>query len=110
MTIIMPTPAVPVCDFCSQTPVTWQYPSEPAIVQDRNVAFESADDLWAACDTCHDLIEADKRLALFDRAVGSFGNRYGSADGVDVNALLASLHSEFWAGRNGRPGVRVKAL
>lgn len=67
----------PRCDFCSAIPAQWTYPTHesaaklevqggpedglhvgPAIVSNEG---------WAACETCHGLIEADDRDALADR-------------------------------------------
>jgi hypothetical protein len=58
-----------VCDFCGDRNIRWHYPADPASViqptDDIHVLFTGA---WAACSTCHALIEADNRDALAMRA------------------------------------------
>lgn len=56
------------CDFCGDPRPTWKYAAEPFT---RSVAGSAVaivfDELWAACDACHRLIEADQWARLLRR-------------------------------------------
>ena len=72
---VEPKPGQEVCDLCFGRPVTWRYPCESFIgpeetIGDRVWVHEMVAD-WAACDVCHDLIEADRREELAERAYHS---------------------------------------
>lgn len=59
------------CDFCSERPVQWQYPCRtfevpdppmvPLPIRGRSVGA------WAACQTCHDLIEDNNWRGMLRR-------------------------------------------
>jgi len=71
---------IEVCDFCRSVP-TWDYPAHDFTAQ--VLAVSSRQDVtditelepqgsrggWAACDTCHDLIEAGDWDQLAERSV-----------------------------------------
>lgn len=94
----------PVCDFCSGGPVRWSYPCRDFQHRAVDFTFNSAGG-WAACDTCHSLIERHDRQGLAVRcASGHPERRY-----VPIAALtkrVRSLHDTFWANREG-PAVAV---
>lgn len=56
------------CDFCGDLRPNWKYKAEPF---PRSIVGSAAaimfDDLWAACDVCHCLIEADQWARLLRR-------------------------------------------
>jgi hypothetical protein len=68
----------PICDFCSGRPVVWTYPADTfraphgdTLLLEHQVLMRSIDD-WAACDTCHDFIEAGQWEALAQWAYERF--------------------------------------
>ena len=92
----------PICDFCSSPTVTWRYPAVTFSVE----GITSVSD-WAACDSCHVLIETNDRDGLLDRSVNLFpglnevpaDDRGGAA--VRLRGMIAPLHDGFRASRQG---------
>lgn len=58
----------PRCDFCLSRPVRWTYPAAPMEITGAPVITGSDDD-FAACDACHELIEAKRIGAMVERMV-----------------------------------------
>lgn len=58
----------PRCDFCLTRPVRWTYPAAPMEVVGAPVITDSDDD-FAACDACHELIEAKRIGPMVERMV-----------------------------------------
>jgi hypothetical protein len=87
-----PIPGMEVCDFCSETPVAWAYPCG-LVVLGPNVTS----DPWAACQECHDLIEAGDADQLARRAARN------SDAPITLLPVFAELHRRFFAARQGEP-------
>lgn len=90
------------CDFCSEPNPGWCYPAQtfqgPTIGKDLYVSVAE----WGACDTCHDLIEANDREALVDRFLVRWEAKNGQRpDHDDLRALVLALHGQFWDNRTG---------
>ena len=95
------------CDFCHSTTVKWDYPTDDFMQELKNntptVEWNSIGD-WAACNTCHDMIEADAREMLATRACKSFIEEYGpSPNDAEMYRKIRILHDEFFAMRSGPP-------
>lgn len=95
----------PICDFCSSKEVTWSYNAEDFSVPEAEWGSRGG---WAACDTCHDLIEADQREALLLRSVETFFIRHEDLpDNPENRQILRSnledLHGRFFTARIGNP-------
>lgn len=106
----------PVCDFCSDPfdldGECWTFPCEsfeypwmaielrPGQVTTQTEG--SADD-WAACDTCHDLIEDGDRMALARRSVDKDIERHPEAEHERpvLMAMTRAMHDKFFDHRNG---------
>ncbi len=101
-------PDGPICDFCSRRPVKWHYPAKdirsvkgvsvPGLIDQDSIGD------WAACQTCHDLIEAGDNHGLANRTAQSMVAQYR---GVDPNTLLLPIlvmQQEF---RNARTGPAI---
>lgn len=111
--IRIPTPAVPICDFCSSPAVIWRYPamdSNPAaalIIQNKDekelVLLNSEGD-WAACEECAVLIEAEDKEGLLERTLAHSPELEGIPKHV-VRTLTRSIHNGFWEHCF---GVRIK--
>ena len=55
-----------ICDFCSAPNVAWRYPAQSFLAYAiAGVVGQSVGD-WAACRTCHELIEAGDRRGLLE--------------------------------------------
>lgn len=52
-----------VCDFCLAPDPAWEFPAGPVQVAGHHAITDSIDG-WAACDHCHELIEADRIAEL----------------------------------------------
>lgn len=98
-----------VCDFCSSPAVRWAYPARDSVVTDLTARLHAegmpgagSEGGWAACDTCHALIERTDRQGLVLRAARKFAKRYD----VPAKLLLPDLrklHDQFWSNREGAP-------
>jgi hypothetical protein len=92
----------PICDFCSDVRVAWAYPCESftsIIVAPGGVGVQANHNGWAACNTCHELIEADRREQLVERSLQGFDIEPALMDVMKAN--LANLHDEFFQNRLG---------
>lgn len=92
----------PVCDFCNAPPggITRWYFAQPAALSFLGPAGAtwlrlSAD--WCACAACADLIDADDRGGLLERACTAV-HRAG-LDAEFASNILAAMHRAFWAGK-----------
>ena len=57
-----------ICDFCNAPNPVWRFRAEPFVV-DYGPMVGASDADWAACDACRNLILADDRNGLVDRAM-----------------------------------------
>jgi hypothetical protein len=90
------------CDICYAETPTWDYPVKSFQMPALNwVSIEN----WAACDTCHDLIEADDRIALNQRSLGTFILPDGSTppewERPFLLEIIEQLNEKFYANRLG---------
>ena len=81
------------CDFCFAAEPCWQYPAEDFRLPDGQISRSG----WAACSTCHELIDAEKFSELARRAAG----RIKRHTGVYALAQLDATHSAFRMHRSG---------
>lgn len=105
------------CDFCTSLDVRWTYPCEDFTIERTFSATGVYADLrqetqkikltssltggWAACDTCHALIEANDREGLLKRSAELDPTKRMSLH--TKKELIAPLHTEFFAHRTGEP-------
>ncbi len=101
--LVMPTPEGRLrCDFCTREDVRWTYPARDFTekVAGRTVGSQGG---WAACDPCHDLIEADDYDGLATRGEGvQFIDGRAPREFVE---WIVQRHGNFRANRLG-PAVR----
>lgn len=90
--------AVAVCDFCSQQAPVWTYPASTFTMS--NEPFGSSGD-WAACDGCHDLIEAALWDTLAERGAATVQGRLPRKVRRTVVGHLLKLHQRFVEARTG---------
>ena len=94
------------CDFCSDLQRSdddvWTYPARSFT---RGGAGSAG--AWAACSTCHRLIEAGDRRGLARHAVQMFMAKDGVKLPRDqrrqIMRKVEKLHNDFWAHRTGPP-------
>ena len=97
-----------ICDFCCarDAKVEWRYPCHSFSMGTAKAGGTSVGD-WAACKTCHDLIEDNKQKELLDRSfehfkinnpdiVQTFGERI-----VLFRDEIEKLHASFFTARKG---------
>lgn len=92
-----------ICDFCSDSHVTWRYPAESFVAYAvAGVVGESVGD-WAACSTCHGLIEAGDRSGLVERSLGTLLDKNPGMRPAEVELRdqLAVFHRMFFAHQAG---------
>lgn len=94
-----------ICDFCSEPHVAWRYPAKSFVAYViAGVVGQSVGD-WAACRTCHALIEADDRRALLERSLRTFIEKnpdMRSAE-AELRAQMAQFHELFFSHQSGTP-------
>lgn len=99
-----------ICDFCSEPDVAWCYPAQSFLAYAiAGVVGQSMGD-WAACTTCHALIEADDRTGLSERSLRTLleKNPEMRAAASDLREQIAEFHGMFFANRLGRPQQRQR--
>lgn len=88
------------CDFCSSPAVRWSYPARDVnmgvvLGGSMPVLHNSRGD-WAACDACHDLIEAGDYKSLLNRSIAAFPGPSFLPQSV-VTGSIVSAHRAFRA-------------
>ncbi|HXB67291.1 MAG TPA: hypothetical protein VNY05_03560 [Candidatus Acidoferrales bacterium] len=95
----------PVCDFCSTPSPAWIYPARSFLVARHDTLVDQSLGGWAACDTCHNLIEAGNSPGLLVRSVDTLllaqPEMLPSYDWVLDQ--MKELHAQFSANRTGSP-------
>ena len=89
----------PVCDFCFDERVTWDYETDEYEVPEIN--FASAEG-WAVCNTCAELVEARMRMSLVRRIMQSWralGRNVTSQDAGAISLLVLSFFDHLRPGR-----------
>lgn len=92
------------CDFCSEPNIEWCYPTRDFTVPDIHYI---PDPDFAACQICHDLIEADNWEGLAERAAQTFIEKNGAIfedlteDKKRIVSHMASFHLRFKQNRTG---------
>lgn len=87
----------PVCDFCFDLRVRWQYPCEQFVLEGFD--WGSADE-WLACDICSTLIEAENWPDLLARSFASWALRLGTPSVQEVGGVTL-LQRAFRTNRSG---------
>jgi hypothetical protein len=92
-----------ICDFCSGPRVAWRYPARSFVAYVvASIGGESVGD-WAACDECHDLIEASDREGLTERSLEALIEKHPEMTSVrdTITEHMAGLHILFFENRTG---------
>ena len=93
----------PKCDFCSEPAPAWWYPATDFVALQVGAIVSTSEGSWAACETCHGLIESGDRMGLAERSAALFvvGNPE-SAEVIDcLRGELKRIHDLFFANRTG---------
>jgi hypothetical protein len=99
--MIEPIPGMGVCDFCTATPVAWEYPCGAVVILNHISA-----DSWGACQGCHQLIQGNEHVQLIVRALDAAVAQHGPMDRADVEFMaqtIAVVHKSFHNARLGEP-------
>ena len=92
-----------ICDFCSDPNVTWQYPAQSFIAYAvAGIVGESVGD-WAACTTCHRLIEAGDHSGLLEQSLRRLleKNPEMRPAEAELRERLARFHRMFFGHQTG---------
>lgn len=89
----------PQCDFCNSHAIKWEYPAVDFAIPAVGVESQGH---WAACDTCHNLIETEQWDALADRSTHTHP-LIVSADPALLKRSITIIHNAFRACRTGPP-------
>ncbi len=91
------------CDFCSAPEPMWAYPAKDFIAYLVLPLVGESVGAWAACEECHQLIEAGDREGLAVRSLDELIFRCPEAAMVApaLKQELRQLHERFFANRAG---------
>ncbi len=84
-----------ICDFCGALGVAWDYPTDDFSTPGDDELIMVG--VWAACDLCHDDIEADR----WDMVLKRWCMVNESVLDESAAAHLAGIYSEFRLNRQG---------
>lgn len=91
----------PLCDFCGDEDVRWVYPAHSIELAD---GFLGSSGAWAACETCHLLVESGAWTELAERSyrhnpirpvLDKIGGR------AEAIRMIRTLHQAFSLARIG---------
>lgn len=89
----------PVCDFCFDTRVMWDYATERFFIDE--IGFGS-DEGWALCDVCADLVERGIGAELCARVLRSWAALGRKIDGRAIDEVGMIVQGFFDHRRPGR--------
>jgi hypothetical protein len=95
--------ATAICDFCSEPSVVFRYPARSFVAYvEAGITGESVGD-WAACPTCHELIQTGDRAGLVDRSLHTLLEKHPEMHDAEaeLRAQIAGFHGMFFANRAG---------
>lgn len=92
-----------ICDFCSGVPA-WRYPARDFDFAKWNVTSEGD---WLACDECRELIQANRRTDLADRALAAIGRKHGLLVNATARNAVRTFHATFFESKLSEP-VRLE--
>lgn len=85
----------PICDFCSSPDIVVAYFVSRFVLPQWQ--WGSADDTFAACETCMKLIETGQRSALEKRSLDTLIARHGRILPDELTRrFIHELHVEIW--------------
>jgi hypothetical protein len=92
-----------ICDFCSEPDVAWRYPVRSFLAYAVAGVFGQSVGDWAACATCHDLIETGDRQGLSERSLRTLLDKNPGirAAASELRAQIRGFHEMFFANRLG---------
>jgi hypothetical protein len=102
----------PICDFCSDPNIAWSYAAGDFHIPDMTWGSRGG---WAACETCHDFIEANDHEGLARHSVEQFFVYHKEIpDERAVRKLIINhvrqVHAEFFKLRKGEAQKGKEAL
>jgi hypothetical protein len=95
--------SISICDFCSDPDVAWRYPAKSFIAYAvGDIVGQSVGD-WAACDTCHRLIETGDCNGLLERTLRTLFTRNPDMRWAEqeLRDQIIVFHQMFFAYRIG---------
>lgn len=98
-----------VCDFCSiPGDIFWTYPCNDFDYGIPESPRDGSTGDWAACDTCHELIQAGERKAVIRRAVDFELSQHPQHASIrhEIWGVISRIHNGFYDHRTGEPPFR----
>ncbi|MCW5979600.1 MAG: hypothetical protein KIT09_16095 [Bryobacteraceae bacterium] len=92
-----------ICDFCSEPNVAWRYPAQSFLAYVIAGVFGESVGDWAACRTCHELIETGDQSGLLERSLGTLLEKNPGMRPAEeeLRRQLADFHRMFFSHRTG---------
>lgn len=81
----------PVCDFCFDSRVRWEYPCPTFTIPEIHFGSENE---WLACDRCSAMIEAENWEELASRSIRSWETRIGRG-GEWQSSMIRRIQAGF---------------
>lgn len=90
-TYVTAAEGVPVCDFCSSTPVEKIFKAKDILIDSEN----ESEGGWAACRHCAALIDANDREGLFNRVMVKLSHQIED-DADEMADAIRTVQQKFW--------------
>lgn len=103
---VVPPPSGPICDFCSERPVTARYHAETFEMKSNLVEtpfHQMSMGDWAACSDCEKLIDAYDWEGVVARAVTAFFRNHPELEltarmtGMTQREFRKMMKEDFWS-------------
>ena len=88
------------CDFCTEYP-SWSYPTRDFPMYVLGIPVANSTGGFAACDTCHDMIESERWDDLLNRSIDT--SRIPNKDRIrrQLAETVGAMHKQFRDNRLG---------
>ncbi len=103
LTTRLPCVTGPVCSFCGGQPVVALFEGPGFTTAVRSAAEVRAEEVWAACSACEELVKVDGREALVRRGARRWrpqGARLAVQPHVQAEAMARHAQMRFWEARS----------
>ena len=91
-----------VCDFCCSREIKWVHEANDC--KFPGPLYVKSIGAWAACSTCHSLIQNNQRTDLLDRSVEAYRKLHpeDKVNIVLITRIMNNSHAAFWQNRTGK--------
>jgi hypothetical protein len=89
------------CDFCSSPEPKWTCVSTPSIQEIGEFISHDVDGLWAACETCAEIVRKRDVRALATYSAMTFAEKFGFPFSEAMICEFIEQQERFWLGFTG---------